>query len=377
MMQILLVWLQFPAPAGFFFGAPGLTRTADLLVRSQTLYPTELRAHDRQDSTTLAASERISQPETVGGQPRQRILEGVRDFLLFLSRQARLRGWMETSPLARRLAERFVAGETLAEALAVARRVNAEGISVTLDHLGENVTSIEEAAASRDEYIRALDEIQAAGLNANVSIKLSQFGIDLGEAICGDNAARLVEVAARQQNFVRVDMESSAYTDRTLRLVTDLHARFGATGAVIQAYLKRSEKDLEELNRRRIRVRLCKGAYLEPSSVAFEHKRDVDSNFVRLMKKLLESGTYPAIATHDEAIIAEAERFVGGRGIAHSAFEFQMLYGIRKDIQRRLVARGYRLRLYIPYGKAWYPYFMRRLAERPANVVFLLRNLLR
>ena len=301
----------------------------------------------------------------------------MRDFLLFLSRQARLRAWMETSPLARRLAARFVAGETLGEALSVARGVNAEGISVTLDHLGENVTSIEEAAASRDEYIRALDEIHTAGLNANVSIKLSQFGIDLDEAVCRDNAARLVEVAARQQNFVRVDMESSAYTDRTLRLVTGLHARFGAAGAVIQAYLKRSEKDIEELNRLGIRVRLCKGAYLEPPSVAFEHKRDVDSNFVRLMKKLLESGAYPAIATHDPAIIAEAERFTAGRNIPQSGFEFQMLYGIRKDIQRRLVAKGYRLRLYIPYGKAWYPYFMRRLAERPANVVFLLRNLLR
>jgi proline dehydrogenase len=301
----------------------------------------------------------------------------VRDFLLFLSSQARLRRWMETSRLARRLAQRFVAGETLQEALAVAKRANAEGMLVTLDHLGENVTSLREAASSRDEYIRALHEIHAAGLDANVSIKLTQFGMDLDESACRENVERLVEVAAAQKNFVRVDMESSAYTERTLRLVADLHARHRATGAVIQAYLRRSEKDIEQLCRLGIRVRLCKGAYLEPSTVAFEHKADVDRNFVQLMERLLESGVYPAIATHDEAIIAEAERFVAARNIPPFAFEFQMLYGIRRDIQRRLVSKGYRVRIYIPYGKAWYPYFMRRLAERPANVLFLLRNLFR
>jgi proline dehydrogenase len=284
---------------------------------------------------------------------------------------------METSPVARRLSERFVAGETLAEALLVARRVNSEGIAVTLDHLGENVTSLDEAAAFRDEYLRALSEIHAAGLNANVSIKLTTFGMDLDEAACRENVERLVEAAAGQNNFVRVDMESSAYTSRTLDVVTTLHARHASVGAVIQAYLKRSEKDVEDLCRQRIRVRLCKGAYLEPASVAFESKSDVDKNYVRLMKILLESGAYPAIATHDEAIITETERFAAGRGIPIANFEFQMLYGIRRDIQQRLVREGYRLRLYIPYGKAWYPYFMRRLAERPANVLFLLRNLVR
>jgi proline dehydrogenase len=301
----------------------------------------------------------------------------VRDFLLFLSRQQRLRRWMETSSIARRLSERFVAGDTLDDALRVCRRVNAEGISVTLDHLGENVTCLEEAAASRDEYIRALDAIRAAGLDANVSIKLTQFGIDVDEAVCRDNVERLVAHAASLGNFVRVDMESSAYTERTLRLVADLHARHKATGAVIQAYLYRSEKDVENLCRRGIRVRLCKGAYLEPDSVAFEKKSDVDENFVMLMKFLLDHGTYPAIATHDAAIIAEAESYVEGRSIPAGSFEFQMLYGIRRDIQRRLVGKGYRMRLYVPYGKAWYAYFMRRLAERPANVVFLLRNLVR
>jgi len=284
---------------------------------------------------------------------------------------------METSAPARRLSSRFVAGETLAEALSVARRVNEEGISVTLDHLGENVTSLGEAAASRDEYIHALDEIQAAGLNANVSIKLTQFGMDIDEAACRDNVERLVKLAAGHNSFVRVDMESSAYTGRTLRLVTDLHARYGAVGTVIQAYLYRSEKDVEALCAKGIRIRLCKGAYLEPASVAFERKADVDRNFVHLMKILLQSGVYPAIATHDEAMIAETERFAAERRIPASAFEFQMLYGIRRDIQKRLASQGYRLRLYIPYGKAWYPYFMRRLAERPANVVFLARNLFR
>jgi proline dehydrogenase len=284
---------------------------------------------------------------------------------------------METSAIARRLSSRFVAGETLDDALAVARTANAAGLSVTLDHLGENVTSLAEAAASRDEYIQALEAIRAANLNANASIKLTQFGIDLDEEACRDNADRLVSVAARLDNFVRVDMESSAYTSRTLELVSELYARHRAVGAVIQACLYRSEKDIESLCRQGIRVRLCKGAYLEPPSVAYESKADVDRNYIHLMRMLLESGTYPAIATHDEAMIAETERLVAERQISTSSFEFQMLYGIRRDLQSRLVSKGYRVRVYIPYGKAWYPYFMRRLAERPANLLFLLRNLMR
>ncbi len=301
----------------------------------------------------------------------------MRGFLLFLSRQARLRRFLETSALARRLSSRFVAGDTLAAALDAARRVNAAGISVTLDHLGENVTSLDEAAASCDEYLRALGEIRAAGLDANVSIKLSQFGINLNEAVCRSNVERLVKYAADNGNFVRIDMESSAYTDRTLELVRDLHARFGTVGAVIQAYLFRSEKDVDQLCRLQIRVRLCKGAYLEPRSIAYEKKADTDRSYIRLMKKLLDSGIFPALATHDEAMIAESAGYAAERGIPKSAFEFQMLYGIRRDLQKRLIFEGYRLRLYIPYGKAWYPYFMRRLAERPANVLFLIRNLMR
>jgi proline dehydrogenase len=284
---------------------------------------------------------------------------------------------METSPLSRRLYSRFVAGETLGDALDAARRINASGIAVTLDHLGENVTSLKEAEESCEEYLRALEEIRANGLDANVSIKLTQFGIDVDQAACRASVERLVKRSAELGAFVRIDMESSAYTDRTLRLVSDLHARYGATGAVIQAYLFRSEADVRELCRQRIRVRLCKGAYLEGPKVAYEKKADTDRNYIRLMRMLLDCGVYPALATHDEKMIAEAERYAAEAGIDPSRFEFQMLYGIRRDLQKRLVARGYRLRLYVPYGKAWYPYFMRRLAERPANVVFLMRNLFR
>ena len=284
---------------------------------------------------------------------------------------------METSPLARRLAARFVAGDSLADGLEVARRINREGISITLDHLGENVTSLAEAELSRDVYLRALDEISSNKIGGNVSIKLTQFGIDISELACRSNVEQLVCRARELNSFVRIDMESSEYTDRTLQLVRDLHARYVAVGSVIQAYLRRSESDVEMLCREGIRVRLCKGAYLEPAEVAFQAKPEVDRNFIRLMRILLAAGTYPAIATHDEKIIQEAKGFVRARNLPLDSFEFQMLYGIRRDLQRRLVAEGYRLRLYVPFGKAWYPYFMRRLAERPANVVFLARNLLR
>jgi proline dehydrogenase len=284
---------------------------------------------------------------------------------------------METSRLARRLSSRFVAGDTLADALNVSRRINREGISVTLDHLGENVTSLEEAEASRDVYIHALTEIAASNVNSNVSMKLTQFGADLSEQACRANVEQLVRKAAELGNFVRVDMESSKYTDRTLALVTDLHARYNSAGTVIQAYLCRGEKDVEMLCQKGIRVRLCKGAYLEPPTVAFQRKAEVDRNFIKLMRILLETGVCPAIATHDEKIIEETKAFARSRNISPDDFEFQMLYGIRRDMQKRLVAEGYRLRLYVPFGRAWYPYFMRRLAERPANVFFLVRHLFR
>jgi proline dehydrogenase len=301
----------------------------------------------------------------------------VRSFFLFLSRQKHLRRWMETSSAAKRLSTRFVAGETLDQALAVCRRLNSEGIAVTLDHLGESVSSLEEAAEARDVYLRTLSAIQESKIEGNVSLKLTQFGLDFSYDQCRDNVDQLVRSAAELKSFVRVDMESSDYTDRTLDLVTELNARHGAVGVVIQAYLFRSKADIENLCTRGIRVRLCKGAYLEPHSVAFPKKEDVDRNYVELMRILLDRGAYPALATHDEKMIEQIKAYVAARKVPRDAFEFQMLYGIRRDLQRRLVAEGYRLRLYVPFGAAWYPYYMRRLAERPANVFFIMRNLFR
>ncbi len=284
---------------------------------------------------------------------------------------------METSSLAQHLSTRFVSGSTLEDALAVSRRLNAERITVTLDHLGESVTSLEEAAAARDVYLRVLPAIRDAGIQGNVSLKLTQFGLDFSYDQCKANVERLVSCAAQMKTFVRVDMESSEYVDRTLDLVRDLHAKYGSVGVVIQAYLRRSREDVERLCRDGIRVRLCKGAYLEPHTVAFAHKKEVDRSYVELMKLLLDKGDYPAVATHDENMVAETKAYAAARKIPRDAFEFQMLYGIRRDLQRQLVAEGYRLRLYVPFGKAWYPYYMRRLAERPANVFFILRNLFR
>jgi proline dehydrogenase len=301
----------------------------------------------------------------------------LRSFLLFLSRRKQLRRWMETSSAARRLATRFVAGETLEEAIAVSRRLNGDGITVTLDHLGESVTSLEEAAAARDIYLRTLEAIHDAKIQGNVSLKLTQFGLDFSYEQCLANVEQLVRYADSLESFVRVDMESSEYTGRTLELVETLHARYPRVGVVIQSYLYRSKADVEKLCSRRIRVRLCKGAYLEPHTVAFPNKKDVDQSFIELMKILLDRGEYPAIATHDPAMIDATKEYAAARKLSKDAFEFQMLYGIRKDLQIQLVREGYRLRLYVPFGKAWYPYYMRRMAERPANVLFILRNLFR
>jgi len=301
----------------------------------------------------------------------------LRATLLYLSSHSGLRHWMETSSVARRLSARFIAGDTLEAALEVCRTIRAEGISATLDYLGENVRSLEEASACRDMYLLMLHSMQRAGLEPNVSLKLTQFGLDLSPEACEENIAMLVEAAARIGGFVRIDMESSRYTQRTLEIVTGVHERFRACGTVIQAYLVRSEGDIDELNGRRIRVRLCKGAYLEPPSVAFASKQAVDRNYLRLASILLKCGEYPAIATHDEKMLAGVRHFAAEQGIAPDRYEFQMLYGIRRDLQKKLIADGYRLRLYVPFGEAWYPYFMRRLAERPANLLFLARNLLR
>jgi proline dehydrogenase len=301
----------------------------------------------------------------------------LRRSLLYLSSQPRLRRWMETSSVARSLSSRFVAGSTLDEALKVCLKIRAEGISATLDYLGENVHTLDEARACRDMYLRMLDALKTAGLEPNVSLKLTQFGLDLSAAACEENVGMLVEKAASIGGFVRIDMESSQYTDRTLDIVNRLFVRFRACGTVIQSYLLRSAEDIETLIGNRIRVRLCKGAYLEEPAVAFSEKPEVDRSYLLLAGRLLEAGEYPAIATHDERMIEGVRRFAETHGIGKERFEFQMLYGIRRDLQRELVANGYRLRLYVPFGEAWYPYFMRRLAERPANLLFLARNLLR
>lgn len=301
----------------------------------------------------------------------------MRSLFLFLSRQRHLRRWVETSRLAQQLSARFVAGQTLEDALRVGQRINDEGIALTLDHLGESVTSLAEAAQARDVYLQTLTAIHESGIQGNVSLKLTQFGLDLSSEACRANVAQLVERAVSLSGFVRIDMESSEYTDRTLRLVEDLHAQYGCVGSVIQAYLYRSRKDIERLCARQIRVRLCKGAYLEPPGVAFPRKPEVDRNYLDLMKLLLDQGEYPAIATHDNRIIEQTKAYAAAKGITADRFEFQMLYGIRRDLQRQLLAQGYRLRLYVPFGKAWYPYLMRRLAERPANLFFLARHFFR
>jgi proline dehydrogenase len=298
----------------------------------------------------------------------------VRNFFLFLSGHGWLRKWMETAESSRKLTRRFVAGETLEEELTVCTQLQGEGLLSSLDHLGENVTSLDEAAASRDAYLGALDQIAARGLPSTISVKLTQMGLDFSEDACLENVLALVRRAKPANTRIEIDMESTAYTDRTLKAVERLADECGCIRAVIQAYLFRSASDIERMNELGIPVRLCKGAYNEPTSAAFAEKKDVDRNYLKLMKTLLDRGTYPAIATHDEDIQNEAQRYRRERGIAADKFEFQMLYGIRRDLQRRLVSEGYRVRVYVPYGTAWYPYFMRRLAERPANAMFLIRN---
>ena len=294
----------------------------------------------------------------------------MRRLFLFLSTQKEMRKWMETSPSAQKLTRRFVAGETLNDELAVCASLAARKVFSTLDHLGENVTSLEEADASRDAYLSALDQIRLRSLPSTVSIKLSQFGLDLSPEKCFENVLALQKRANEGGTRVEVDMESAEYTDRTLAVVEKL----GTARAVIQAYLYRSAADIERLNGLKIPVRLCKGAYNEAAAVAFPAKRDVDQNYLKLMKILLDKGTYPAIASHDETILGEAFRYARERKIPPENFEFQMLYGIRNDLQQRIIDLGYRLRVYVPYGAAWYPYFMRRLAERPANALFLAKN---
>jgi proline dehydrogenase len=275
------------------------------------------------------------------------------------------------------MAHRFVPGETLDEAIAAARECNNLGMFASLDYLGENVSTQEDAQRARDAYLEIFDRIAHERLHANVSCKLTQLGLDLSSEFCEGLVVSIVQRAADYDNFLRVDMEGSVYTQRTVELVKRVRSQNPAIGTVIQSYLYRSEADITDLLAYGCRIRLCKGAYKEPSDVAFPKKKDVDANYVRLLQMLLASGFYHGIATHDPAMIAATIRFAAAKQISKDDFEFQMLYGVRTDLQRRLVKDGYRLRIYIPYGRDWFPYFMRRLAERPANVAFFARNLLR
>ena len=300
----------------------------------------------------------------------------LRGLFLALSRSRRLQNAALHHPVLRRAALRFVAGERLPDALEAIRRLNAAGLTATVDFLGEGVTTAARAEASGDTYIRILDALREGGVQSNLSLKLTQLGLDVDPPLCRAILRRILDRAG--ETFVRIDMESSQYTDRTLRLFEQLWVEgYRSVGVVIQSYLRRSAQDVEHLLSLGARVRLVKGAYAEPPAVAFPHKRDVDASFARLAERLLEHGVYPAIATHDERLIGQALRVVAERAIPPERFEFQMLYGVRRDLQTRLRRQGYRVRVYVPFGEEWYPYFMRRLAERPANVLFVVRSVLR
>ena len=303
----------------------------------------------------------------------------LRSTLLYLSNQPRIFRFVRNNRIAKFFARRFVAGETLEEALDAVRALNAKGISASLDELGESVTNEAEARRTRDSYLRILDEIASAKLNANVSVKLTALGLDISEELCVTLMQDLLERARKHGTFVRIDMEGSAHTALTLRLFEE---RFYPSyreqvGIVLQSYLYRTAADVERAIELKCRVRLCKGAYKEPATVAFPDKKDVDGNYEKCMHALMQRGKYPGIATHDEALLDDAKAFASANAITRERFEFQMLYGVRRDLQEALVREGYRMRVYVPFGTQWYPYLMRRLAERPANILFLTGNILR
>ena len=303
----------------------------------------------------------------------------LRSTLLYLSNQPRVFRFVRNNRIAKFFARRFVAGETLDEALDAVRALNAQGISVSLDELGESVSNESEARRTRDTYLEILDRIAAAKLDANVSVKLTALGLDISEELCVSLMQDLLERARTHGNFVRIDMESSAYTEKTLRLFED---RFYPSyrenvGIVLQSYLYRTTPDVTRAIELRCRVRLCKGAYKEPATVAFPEKRNVDMCYSAAMKALMSKGNYPGLATHDTKLIDGAKQYAMENRIGRERFEFQMLYGVRRDLQEQIVREGYRMRVYVPFGTQWYPYLMRRLAERPANIAFLTGNILR
>jgi len=301
----------------------------------------------------------------------------IRSTLLKLSESKSFARWVTSNPTTRRMSHRFVAGEALDEAIAAARECNDQRMLVSLDYLGENVSTTDDSQRARDAFLEVFDRIAAERLDANVSCKLTQLGLDVSAEFCEGQLLSIVERARSYSNFLRVDMEGSLYTARTIDVVKRVRSQNPAVGTVIQAYLYRSEQDVQDLLAYGCRIRLCKGAYKEPPEIAFQKKSEVDANYVKLMKILMKSGIYHGLATHDEDIIKEAKAFATRENIPRDAFEFQMLHGIRRDLQQALVRDGWRMRVYIPFGTEWYPYFMRRLAERPANVFFIAKNILR
>jgi proline dehydrogenase len=301
----------------------------------------------------------------------------LREAMLVVAQQGNVKQFVMYHPLGQVMARRFVAGEKLDEAIEVTRRLNDRGISVSLDHLGENVSDACEARASADDYVTILERIHAEGVEANISIKLTALGLDVDADLCRENVRRVLCCARQHAIFVRVDMEASAYTQRTLDLVSELRGEFDNVGTVLQTALYRTSYDVEALIQTRTRVRLVKGAYLEPPKIAYSRKADVDAAYVQQMHELLDRGVYPAIATHNTRIIDDARAYADAHHIPRARFEFQMLYGIRRDLQEQLTDAGYNVRVYVPYGTQWYPYLTRRMVERPANLVFVASNMLR
>ncbi|HET8677519.1 MAG TPA: proline dehydrogenase family protein [Blastocatellia bacterium] len=300
----------------------------------------------------------------------------TKSLLLYLSESNGFKNFLTRFKSFNNVTHRFVAGEELGEAVEAIRQLNSKAISASFDHLGESIKSEGETRQEVREYLRVLDQIEKNGLDSNVSVKLTQLGLDVDQELCYENARTIVEAAGRYQNFVRIDMEDSTKTDATISIFKRLRQEFENVGIVVQSYLYRTESDVKDLLQMGARIRLCKGAYKEPETVAFQDKAEVDKNYVHIMKMLLVSGIYHGIATHDENMIAATRQFAAEKGIAPDQYEFQMLFGIRRDLQEKLVKEGYRMRVYVPYGEYWYPYFMRRLAERPANIWFVLKNIL-
>jgi proline dehydrogenase len=297
--------------------------------------------------------------------------------LLYLAHNDALRNFVIHNGATRAVSRRFVAGEVVDDAIEATRALNRVKMHVSLDHLGENVNDAKEATSAAQDYIAILDRINQAGVDANISVKLTALGLDISQELCEQNVCRILEYAQLFPIFVRIDMEGSAYTEQTVDITLRMHKQYEQVGTVIQSCMHSGKKHIEQLNAQGVRVRLVKGAYKEPKTVAFQQKSEVDHNYVRLMTMLLQRGNYPAIATQDEAIINATCKFARDNGISKSAFEFQMLYGIRRDLQEKLVSQGYNMRIYVPYGSQWYPYLMRRMAERPANMLFILSNAIR